>query len=47
VTGPRGFVTAIEIDEALAARATAALSDWPNVRVISGDGVTGHSIGRM
>ncbi len=39
VTGPRGFVTAIEIDEALAARATAALSEWPNVRVVAADGV--------
>lgn len=38
VTGPRGVVTAVEIDETLAARAREALAPWPNVRVVAGDG---------
>ncbi|HEX2343777.1 MAG TPA: rRNA adenine N-6-methyltransferase family protein [Vicinamibacterales bacterium] len=40
MTGGAGSVTAIEVDPALAARAVEALSAWPNVTVIAGDGVT-------
>jgi protein-L-isoaspartate(D-aspartate) O-methyltransferase len=40
MTGPTGSVTAIEIDPALAARAFEALSAWPHVKVVGGDGVT-------
>jgi protein-L-isoaspartate(D-aspartate) O-methyltransferase len=36
--GPTGQVTAFEIDSALAAQARAALSRYPNVEVIEGDG---------
>jgi protein-L-isoaspartate(D-aspartate) O-methyltransferase len=39
MTGAGGSVTAIEIDPALAARAVEALSPWPNVTVVAGDGV--------
>jgi protein-L-isoaspartate(D-aspartate) O-methyltransferase len=38
LVGPTGKVTAIEIDEELAARAEAALAPWPQVRTINGDG---------
>ncbi len=38
LVGPRGRITAIEIDEAIAARARAALEPWPQVTVIHGDG---------
>jgi len=38
VVGPTGTVDAIEVDPALAERATAALADWPWVRVHRGDG---------
>ncbi len=37
LVGPRGSVTTIEIDEALARRATEALAEHGNVRVIHGD----------
>jgi protein-L-isoaspartate(D-aspartate) O-methyltransferase len=36
--GPTGQVTAFELDSALAAQAHAALSRYPNVEVIEGDG---------
>jgi protein-L-isoaspartate(D-aspartate) O-methyltransferase len=36
--GPKGSVTAIELDPSLAARARAALASWPNVLVAVGDG---------
>jgi protein-L-isoaspartate(D-aspartate) O-methyltransferase len=39
MTGPTGMVTAIEIDPELAARALDALSAWPQVAVIAGDGI--------
>jgi protein-L-isoaspartate(D-aspartate) O-methyltransferase len=38
--GPTGRVLAIEADDGLAARATANLATWPNVRVVAGDGST-------
>jgi protein-L-isoaspartate(D-aspartate) O-methyltransferase len=41
LTGPAGKVTAIEIDEGLAARARAALEPWPQVTVIHADGSLG------
>jgi protein-L-isoaspartate(D-aspartate) O-methyltransferase len=41
LTGPEGKVTAIEIDEGLAARARAALEPWPRVTVIHADGSLG------
>jgi protein-L-isoaspartate(D-aspartate) O-methyltransferase len=41
LTGPQGKVIAIEIDEGLAARARLALTPWPNVTVIHGDGAHG------
>jgi protein-L-isoaspartate(D-aspartate) O-methyltransferase len=37
VVGPAGTVDAIEIDPDLAARATAALTEWPWIRVTRGD----------
>jgi protein-L-isoaspartate(D-aspartate) O-methyltransferase len=40
MTGPRGAVTAIEIEPALAERARANLAHLANVTVIVGDGVT-------
>ena len=39
--GPQGKVTAIEIDEGLAARAAIALEPWPQVTVIHADGAKG------
>ncbi len=44
LAGPRGTVTAVEIDATLAARAGAALEPWPQVRVIIADG-TAHDPG--
>ena len=41
LTGPHGKVTAIEIEEGLAARAHVALEPWPQVIVIHGDGSRG------
>lgn len=41
--GPRGRVTAIEIDSTLAAAAARNLADWPWVSVVQGDG---RGIGR-
>jgi protein-L-isoaspartate(D-aspartate) O-methyltransferase len=38
VVGPRGQVTAAEVDPALAAQARKCLARYPNVRVIEGDG---------
>jgi protein-L-isoaspartate(D-aspartate) O-methyltransferase len=38
LVGLAGAVTAIEVDPELAARAAANLAQWPNVRVIQGDG---------
>ncbi len=41
LTGPVGKVTAIEMEEGLAARAIAALEPWPQVTAIQGDGSRG------
>jgi protein-L-isoaspartate(D-aspartate) O-methyltransferase len=41
LTGPHGSVVAVEIDEALAARARIALELWPQVTVIHADGARG------
>jgi protein-L-isoaspartate(D-aspartate) O-methyltransferase len=41
LTGPHGSVVAVEIDEALAARARIALEPWPQVTVIHADGAQG------
>ena len=41
LTGPTGKVTAIEIEEGLAARARDALEPWPQVTVIHADGSLG------
>lgn len=41
LTGATGKVTAVEIDEGLAARARVALEPWPQVTVIQGDGARG------
>jgi protein-L-isoaspartate(D-aspartate) O-methyltransferase len=41
VVGPRGRVTAVEIDAVLAERARAALEPWPQVTVIHSDGAIG------
>jgi protein-L-isoaspartate(D-aspartate) O-methyltransferase len=41
LTGPAGKVTAIELEEGLAARARQALEPWPQVTVIHGDGSRG------
>lgn len=38
VVGARGRVTAVEIDEGMAARAREALQPWPQVTVVHGDG---------
>jgi protein-L-isoaspartate(D-aspartate) O-methyltransferase len=38
IVGPDGRVTAVEYDEALAARARTNLGDWPQVEVVHGDG---------
>jgi protein-L-isoaspartate(D-aspartate) O-methyltransferase len=44
VVGPRGQVTAVEIDTAFAARARESLARYANVRIVEGDG-GGISIG--
>ncbi len=41
LTGPQGKLTAIEIDEGLAARARVALEPWPQVSVMRADGSKG------
>jgi protein-L-isoaspartate(D-aspartate) O-methyltransferase len=41
LAGPQGRVTAIEIDEALAERARAALEPWLQAAVVCGDGSSG------
>jgi protein-L-isoaspartate(D-aspartate) O-methyltransferase len=41
LTGPAGKVTAVEMEESLAARARTALEPWPQVTVIQGDGARG------
>ena len=41
LTGPHGKVVAVEIDEALAARARIALEPWPQVTVSQADGAQG------
>lgn len=41
LTGPAGKVTAIEVEEGLAARAHVALEPWPQVTVIHADGSRG------
>ena len=41
LTGPGGKVTAVEIDDGLAARARVALEPWPQVTVIQADGALG------
>jgi protein-L-isoaspartate(D-aspartate) O-methyltransferase len=41
LAGPKGKVTAIEIDEGLASRARTALEPWPQVTVIQTDGSQG------
>jgi protein-L-isoaspartate(D-aspartate) O-methyltransferase len=41
LTSPAGNVTAVEIDEGLAARARVALEPWPRVCVIQADGSRG------
>jgi protein-L-isoaspartate(D-aspartate) O-methyltransferase len=41
LTGPHGKITAIEIDEGLAARAAVALAPWPQVSVVHADGASG------
>jgi protein-L-isoaspartate(D-aspartate) O-methyltransferase len=41
LTGPQGKVVAVEIDEALAARARIALEPWPQVTVSQADGAQG------
>ena len=40
LVGPAGDVSAVEIDEPLAERAREALTPWPQVTVINGDGGT-------
>ena len=41
LTGPHGSVVAVEIDEALAARARIALEPWPQVTILRADGAHG------
>jgi protein-L-isoaspartate(D-aspartate) O-methyltransferase len=41
LTGPTGKVTAIEVEEGLAARAREALQPWPQVKVLHADGSRG------
>ena len=41
IVGPRGRVTAVEIDAALAERARIALTPWPQVTVLNADGSSG------
>ena len=44
MVGPTGRVTAIEYEPALAARAAENFADWPNVRVVSGDGASAEFV---
>jgi protein-L-isoaspartate(D-aspartate) O-methyltransferase len=46
IVGPRGRVTAVEHDEALAARARRNLESWRHVEVVAGDGCT-HDPGEV
>jgi protein-L-isoaspartate(D-aspartate) O-methyltransferase len=46
IVGPQGRVVAIEVDEALAARARANLAPWPQVEAVHGDGRT-HDPGEV
>ena len=46
IVGPRGRVTAVELDGALAARARASLAPWLQVEVVAGDGCT-HDAGEV
>jgi protein-L-isoaspartate(D-aspartate) O-methyltransferase len=46
IVGPRGRVTAVEHDEALAARARVNLAPWRQVEVLAGDGCT-HDPGEV
>jgi len=46
ITGPEGRVVAVEVDDALAERARANLSAWPQVEVVAGDGRT-HDAGEV
>ncbi|MGB0063629.1 MAG: methyltransferase domain-containing protein [Terracidiphilus sp.] len=41
LTGPTGKVTAVEVEEGLAARAHEALTPWPQVEVLHADGARG------
>ena len=41
LVGPQGTITAVEVDEAIAERARAALEPWPQVSVVHRDGSTG------
>ncbi len=41
LVGPGGRITAMEIDEALAEKAREALTPWPQVAVVHGDGSSG------
>ena len=46
MTGPQGRVTAVEYDDALAARARVNLEPWEHVAVVSGDG-RAHDAGEV
>jgi 16S rRNA A1518/A1519 N6-dimethyltransferase RsmA/KsgA/DIM1 with predicted DNA glycosylase/AP lyase activity len=46
IVGPSGRVTALEIDEGLAARARQNLAGFPSVEVVHADGTTYASAGR-
>jgi protein-L-isoaspartate(D-aspartate) O-methyltransferase len=41
LVGPRGIVTAIDIDEAIVKRGRVALEPWPQVKVVHRDGSSG------
>jgi protein-L-isoaspartate(D-aspartate) O-methyltransferase len=46
IVGSGGRVSAVEVDDALAARARANLASWPQVEVVAGDGCT-HDAGEV
>jgi protein-L-isoaspartate(D-aspartate) O-methyltransferase len=46
IVGPRGRVTAVEVDDELAERARTNLAPWPQVEVVAGDGCT-HDAGEV
>jgi protein-L-isoaspartate(D-aspartate) O-methyltransferase len=46
IVGPRGRVTAVEVDGELAARARASLAPWPQVEVVTAGGCT-HDAGEV